>query len=89
MSTLNLKAYIEQKNAYARIFKSKVINVNNLTNEDAQEIFQKLSSDLSPENLSCDGELPRAQVNARFKFYSKAKQELEALGFVCEDQYAF
>jgi hypothetical protein len=34
---------------------------------------------LSPENLTCDGELPRNQVHARYKLLTKAAFELKQL----------
>lgn len=33
---------------------------------DQQKAFRSLASQLSPENLTCDGELPRAQVRRRY-----------------------
>jgi hypothetical protein len=34
---------------------------------------------LSPENLTCDGELPRAEVNARYKELMTAAKQLKKL----------
>jgi len=34
---------------------------------------------LSPENLTCDGELPRAEVNRRFKELDTAAKQLRKL----------
>ena len=70
-----LKAYVEQKNAWGAIFKSKplVIGVDN------QRIADMIDGDLSPENLTCDGELPRGQVQARYRALTAAAQELQKL----------
>jgi hypothetical protein len=70
-----LKAYVEQKNAWRAIFKSKplVIGVDN------QRIADMIDGDLSPENLTCDGELPRGQVQARYRALTAAAQELQKL----------
>jgi len=34
---------------------------------------------LSPENLTCDGELPRSQVQARYRQLTAAARELKQL----------
>lgn len=70
-----LKAYVEKKNAWNAIFKGKplVIGVDN------QRIADMIDSDLSPENLTCDGELPRSQVQARYRALTAAAQELQKL----------
>jgi hypothetical protein len=35
-----------------------------------------IDSSLSPENLTCDGELPRAEVNRRYKELTGAAKDL-------------
>jgi hypothetical protein len=46
--------------------------------QDRQAIANMIDSELSPENLSCDGELSRSQVNARYRqLTSVAKQLLK------------
>jgi hypothetical protein len=44
--------------------------------QDWQRIFDRLDCDLSPENLTCDGELPRDQVRQRYEFLTRAQQQL-------------
>lgn len=39
--------------------------------EDIKEKFIELLGSLSPENLTCDGELPKAQVDRAYKAYMK------------------
>ena len=41
------------------------------------EKFLNLASRLSPENLSCDGEISRAQVNAKFRKLTNEWKSLE------------
>ena len=53
-----------------------------LTDEHRVALAQRLSCNLSPENLSCDGELRGAELQAKAKLLYKAKEELEALGTV-------
>ena len=69
-----LQAYIDQKNKWNRLFKGKEYEIQ--TSKGRQEVADSLDSDLSPENLSCDGELSRAQVNARYKQYTSAAKDL-------------
>lgn len=39
--------------------------------------FEALCNRLSPENLCCDGEIPRSQVNIRYRQIRKAWKRLE------------
>ena len=72
-----LKAYIDQKNKWNAIFKGEQFEVK--TAKGRQRVAQSLDADLSPENLTCDGELPRAEVARRYKTLTKAAQELVQL----------
>ena len=72
-----LKAYLDRKNAYATIFGAKELTLTNAT--DRQKIADSIDSDLSPENLTCDGELPRSLVQARYKELTNAAKELKQL----------
>ena len=69
-----LKDYVARKNAFAKIWDEKELDLNDPT--DRQLIAQELDCDLSPENLSCDGELPRSQVQARYRALSRAAGQL-------------
>ena len=42
-----------------------------------KEQFETLVSRLSPENISCDGEISRTQVNARYRQIMKEWKQLE------------
>jgi len=72
-----LKTYLVRKNAYATIFGAKELTLNNAT--DRQRIANSIDSDLSPENLTCDGELPRSLVQSRYNELIKAARELQKL----------
>ena len=69
-----LQAYIDQKNKWNAIFKGEQFEIK--TAKGRQRIANALDADLSPENLTCDGELPRAEVARRYKSLTKAAQEL-------------
>lgn len=72
----NLKAYVESKNKWAQIFKGKQLSLQSAA--DRQALADSIDAELSPENLTCDGELSRAQVQARYRSLTKVAQELKA-----------
>jgi len=72
-----LQAYIDQKNKWNAIFKGEQFEVK--TARGRQRVAQSIDADLSPENLTCDGELPRSQVQARYRALTAAAKELIAL----------
>ena len=73
----NLKAYVESRNAWAKIFNGAQLNLKSAA--DRKKIAGMIDADLSPENLTCDGELPAAQVRARHASLLKVAKELKAL----------
>ena len=72
-----LKTYLDRKNAYATIFGAKALTLDSDT--DRQKIADSIDCDLSPENLTCDGDLPRSLVQARYKELTNAAKELKQL----------
>lgn len=48
-----------------------------VSEKEIMEWFESLSCELSPENLSCDGELSRTQVNLKLQNIRGAWRELE------------
>ena len=75
----DLFTYVTRKNEWNAIFNSKYVPLDLDLFEDRERIARMLDADLSRENLTCDGELPRAQVIARAKFLNKAAEQLMAL----------
>ena len=76
MNISTLEAYVEQKNRWNAIFKGRALSLLNAA--DRQKIAESLEGDLSPENLTCDGELPASQVRARHASLLKVARELKA-----------
>ena len=74
---LALQKYIDQKNKWNRLFKGKEYEIQ--TNKGRQEVADCLDCDLSPENLSCDGELSRSQVQVKYRQLTQAAKELQKL----------
>ena len=72
-----LTQYLVRKNAYATIFGAKELTLANAV--DRQKIADSIDSDLIPENLTCDGELPRSLVQKRYKELTNAARELQKL----------
>ena len=77
----DLKQYVENKNRWNLIFNNPCYDLS--VAADRQRIAEALDADLSPENLTCDGELPRAQVIARKKFLDAAMAQLLELDPDC------
>ena len=74
MNISTLEAYVENKNRWRLIFTQKPLSLLNA--EDRQTIANSIDSELSPENLTCDGELRGAQVQQKFRYLTRAAEEL-------------
>ena len=74
-----LQKYIDQKNRWNSIFKCKQYDYEIQTSEGRQGVADCLDNDLSPENLTCDGELSRSQVTVKYNSLTKAAKELKKL----------
>jgi hypothetical protein len=72
-----LTKFVDHKNAFASLFKQPQLSIQNA--QDRQRIAEMLDGALSPENLTCDGELSRAEINRRYRELSGAAKELTAL----------
>ena len=72
-----LNAFVAKTNQWNAIFNSNQYSLN--THADRQRLADKIDADLSPENLSCDGELPMSQVNARYRALTAAARDLVKL----------
>lgn len=72
-----LTAYISQKNAWNAIFGGYQYEIK--TAQGRQKVAQSLECDLSPENLTCDGELRGSQVQTKLRALKQAAAELKKL----------
>ena len=78
----NLRTVINTENSLQALFgQGEPIDIDNLDQKDADLLFQRLDSNLSPEVLTCDGERPVSQQRTLYKQYTHAIAELKALGF--------
>ena len=70
-----LQEYVNKKNSWNKLFGTKPMVIG----EDNQRIADALDADMSPENISCDGERPASQVRELYKFYTQVARELRAV----------
>jgi len=74
MNIATLEQYVEQKNKWRAIFNQKPLSL--LNGKDRQSIANSIDSELSPENLTCDGELPRSVVQLKMQILTRCAEEL-------------
>jgi hypothetical protein len=74
MNISTLEAFVEQENKWSAVFKGKQLSLLNA--KDRQTIAGLIDARLSPENLSCDGELSRAETNRRYRQLTRCAEEL-------------
>ncbi len=77
MNTSTIEQYVERKNSFAKLFGNRPLSLLNA--KDRQKIADSIDGELSPENLTCDGELSRSQVQQRYQFLTRAAQELPSI----------
>lgn len=77
MNISTIEQYVERKNSFAKLFGTPALSL--LRAEDRQKIADSIDAELSPENLTCDGELSRSQVQQRYNFLTRAAQELRSI----------
>jgi hypothetical protein len=77
MNISTIEQYVERKNSFAKLFGTKPLSLLNA--QDRQAIADSIDAELSPENLTCDGELSRSQVQQRYNFLVRAAQELSSI----------
>lgn len=74
MNISTLEAFVEQENKWSAIFGGKPLSLLNA--KDRQKIADKIDAALSPENLTCDGELSAGQVRGKHAYLTRVAQEL-------------
>ena len=77
MNISTLEQYVEQKNSWGKIFGKPALSLLNA--KDRQSIANSLDADLSPENLTCDGEIRGAQLQAKYRYLTRCAQELQSI----------
>jgi len=69
-----LQAYIEQKNRWNAIFKGEQFEVQSAAGR--KRVAQSLDADLSPENLTCDGEVRGVELRKKQDYLNQCVTEL-------------
>jgi hypothetical protein len=75
----HLDNYLMQKNFMAGIVGGRVYDANSLSEIDIDCLLQDLDNDLSPENLTCDGELRGGGLARKNAMLRGAMSELLAM----------
>ena len=70
-----LETFLKQKNHWNSFFNGPQYSLNSAA--ERQKVADMIDSALSPENLTCDGELGRAEVNRRYKELMTAARQLK------------
>jgi len=74
-----LNALIAQENQWCSMFNSKFAVYEIATAQGRERVAKMIDAKLSPENLSCDGELSISQTQARYRALTSAAQDLVKL----------
>lgn len=74
MNISTLEALVEQENRWMAALGAQPLSLLSAT--DRQRVAELIDSRLSPENLSCDGELSPRETQRRYRELTRAAQEL-------------
>jgi hypothetical protein len=74
MNIATLEQYVANKNKWRAIFNQPALSLLNA--EDRQAIADGIDSEMSPENLTCDGELPRSVVQMKVRNLTRCAEQL-------------
>ena len=74
MNISTLEQYVERKNAWETILGRAPLSLLNA--KDRQRIAGHLDADLSPENLTCDGEVRGAVLREKYAYLTRCAEEL-------------
>lgn len=77
MNISNLEQYVERKNSWSAIFGKPALSLLNA--KDRQAIANSLDADLSPENLTCDGEVRGKALQDKARFLNRCAAELVSI----------
>lgn len=69
-----LNEFVKRENNWSSLFNEAPLTLNSA--KDRKRIASKIDACLSPENLHCDGEISAAEANRKFRFLTKAAEQL-------------
>lgn len=74
-----LTEYVQTRNAFAKLFNKAPIDLKKANKTQLEALMSELEDELSPENLTCDGELSGARLVRKANNLKAAYSELEAI----------
>jgi len=77
MNIATIEQYVEQKNKWRAIFNQKPLSL--LNGADRQAIANSIDSELSPENLTCDGEIRGTALRNKQNYLLRCANELVSI----------
>lgn len=72
-----LLQFVKQRNQFNSVFGIKALDLTQAA--DRQRVAEIIDAALSPENLTCDGELSAGQVRSRYRELTAVARELQQL----------
>ena len=72
-----LQDYVDQKNRWGALFGSQPLSLTKAG--DRQKIADAIDSELSPENLHCDGEISAQQARKKYLYLTRVAEQLQQL----------
>ncbi len=69
-----LNEFVARENKWSAVFGKAPLSLQNAA--DRRKIASSIDCQLSPENLHCDGEISAAEANRKFRFLTKAAEQL-------------
>ena len=73
----SLIEYVEGRNRIRAMFKQRPLSLDSA--KDRQQLADDIDCSLSPENLTCDGELSRSMVERKYRMLTKVARQLKAI----------
>ncbi len=73
----NLTHYIDNRNSWNSFFPGSTTITFPLSQSTVDDLARSLDSDLSPENLHCDGEISHTQAQNKYNYYGRVIKELD------------
>ncbi len=76
-----MKTFIHQVNIGNKLMGKPVIDFKSISSDQCQRLMDRADAQLSPENLTCDGELRGEAVREKFRFLTSVVNEIEAYAY--------
>jgi hypothetical protein len=81
MSRQALETVAARINLFREFQNKELIDIDNLTTDDANALYDQIDGMMSPENLHCDGEISVAAARKKARALLSAVDTLQSMGF--------